>query len=150
MTTLLVGTLETELVQEINYNLIERVHVGAFIPYLYCHNAIADYFTFQLHGPDGLIFQKPFTISQLKTAIGTTSNYFHIYYPIIPTSPVQLENGQYSVKIIAGTNYIQNANSFLGWVKQHENIQNQMDYAPIDDNSNSYAIRYKCYKEGVL
>lgn len=150
MTTLLVGTLQDELIQEIKYNLQERIHVGAFIPYLYIHNASADFFTFELSNEDGILFQKNFTTNEMKLSISATDNYFHIYYPIIPTNPVQLEKGNYTAKITAGPNYIQNGSSFLGWVKQHENIQNEMDYIPFDDNSNSYNIRYKCYKEGVL
>ena len=91
MTTLLVGTLQDELIQEIKYNLEERIHVGAFIPYLYIHNASADFFTFELSNTDGVLFQKNFTVAEMKLSLGTSENYFHIYYPIIPTNPVQLE-----------------------------------------------------------
>lgn len=150
MTTLFVATLENELSQEIRYNLEERLHVGAFIPYLYFHNASVDFITFELSNTDGVLFQKNFTVSEVKASIGTTSNYFHVFYPIITVNPIQLEKGDYTIKLIAGTNYIQNGSSFIGWAKQFENIQNVMDYVPLDDNANSYAIRYKCYKEGVL
>ena len=150
MTTLFVATLEDELIQEIKYNLEERLHVGAFIPYLYVHNASADFFTFELSNTDGVLFEKNFTVSEMKESLGTTDNYFHVFYPIIPVNPIQLEKGEYSVRLIPGTNYTQDGSSFIGWIKQFENIQNEMDYVPLDDNSNSYAIRYKCYKEGIL
>jgi hypothetical protein len=149
VTTLVIEKLQTELFQEVRYNNSDRVHVGAFIPYLYLHNAQADYFTFELEKDSVVLFSKNFTVSEIKSALPTTDNYIHVFYPIIPSNPVQIESGLYKFKLIAGTNYINSPTSFIGWIKQHEDIQNQMDYIPVDDSQNSFSIRYKSYKEGI-
>lgn len=150
MTTLVVEPLINTLYQEIRYNLNERLHVGAFIPYLYLHNAQADYFTIELRKGLDLIYSKQFTVADIKASLSTLDNYIHVFYPVIPINPVQIEAGLYTLNLIAGPNYVSNSTSFMGWVKQHDDLQNEMEYIPTDDSQNSFSIRYKCYKEGVL
>lgn len=144
---LLVETLTNEFSQVINYEG-ERVSIGAFIPYLYCHNAVGT-FTFRVESNAGIIFSQQFSISDIKTSLNTANDYFHVFYPIIPINPVQLESGQYTFKLIAPMGYSPTQSSFIGWVKQHEDIQNSMDYTPASDSENTFAIRFKVYKEGI-
>jgi hypothetical protein len=149
VTTLLVETLNRELIQEIQYDLNERVHIAAFIPYLYIHNAAFDSITFELFNSGGdVLFSKETTLSEIKESIPTTDNYIHVFYPIIPTNPVQLEYGTYRLRMTA-TNYYPVSSSFIGWIKQFEDIQNEISYPVSGSNNNPLAIRYKLYKEGL-
>ena len=144
---LVVETLKDELYQDINYDG-ERVSIGAFIPYLYCHN-VSGTFTFEVESLTETILSQSFTISEIKTALNTTENYFHVYFPIMPVNPMQLESGAYRFKLIAPGGYSATQNSFIGWIQQHEDLQNVMDYEPSNDSENSFCIRFKVYKEGI-
>jgi hypothetical protein len=72
-----------------------------------------------------------------------------VFYPIIPDSPIKLEKGTYTLKLTA-SGYISNSSSFIGWLQQFEDVQNDMDYLPLFSNQNSLAFRLKIFKEGVL
>ena len=148
MSQLLVETLTTELSQEINYDSDERCSIACFIPYIYFHNAVGS-FTFEIESDYGVIFSKSFTAQDIKDSIPSTANYAHVFYPIIPTNPVQIERGSFTFRLIAGAGYSVTQSSFIGWIKQHEDIQNRMSYNPASDNENTFAIRFKMYKEGI-
>jgi len=90
-----------------------------------------------------------FTLSEVKTAIGTTSNYIHSFIPIMPLTPLKIEKGSYSLRLSA-SGYSPNASSFIGWIQQFEDVQNVMSYLPLDDSQNSLAFRVKEFKEGIL
>lgn len=145
MTTLLVDKLGTSLEQNITVTGTERVHIAAFIPYLYVFNIPAGTFTFQLIKSSVTIFSQSFTVADIKTSLGTTNNYMHCFYPIIPTSLVQMASGIYTVKI-SSSGYAATESSYLGWIRQHENIQNGLEYVPTSDRQNPLAIRIKTYK----
>lgn len=147
MSTLLIQKLETELAQELRYNLSDRCQIGAFIPYIYMHNAPSGTFTIDLlNSDDDVIMSKQFDCDDIKTALSSTDNYAHVFYPIIPTSPIQIEYGTYTIKLSASGYSPTNA-SYLGWIQQHENIQNIMDYVPSDDTKNSLALRIKKWRQ---
>lgn len=149
MTTLLVEPLNSELTQEMEYTLNERCHLGAIIPYLYLHNASADYFRVSLKKSGSTLFSKDFTVTEVKTSLSTSNNYAHVFYPIIPTNPVQIYSGTYTVHLEAGPNYNPTESSFIGWVRQFEDVQNEVNYTVTSDDSNPLALRLKIYKEGV-
>jgi len=149
MSTLVVETLIDSLTQDLEFKLNERVHIGSFIPYLYVHGYSSAVFNFTLSGSSGTVFSKNFTIQDIKDSLVTTDNYIIDLYPIIPTNPVQISKGAYSLTLSAISGYASGA-TFIGWVKQHENIQNTMDYLPLSDDQNSFTLRYKIYKEGIL
>lgn len=145
MSTLLVQRLETELTQELRYNLSDRCQIGALIPYLYMHNSPAGTFAIDLlNSDDEIIISQEFDCDDIKAALETSNNYAHVFYPIIPTNPIQIEYGLYTIKLSA-TGYTPSDSSYLGWIQQFENIQNVMDYVPVNDAQNSLAIRIKEY-----
>jgi len=148
LTTLVSQTLETELVQEIRFNLSTRLHLGAMIPYLFMFNSPDGVFTFNLLKGVQTIFSKSFTCADIRASLSTMDDYAHVFYPIIPDDLIQIENGLYTFKLTA-SGYTNTQASFLGWIQQHENIQNEMDYIPKNDEANSFAIRFKEYKEGI-
>ena len=148
MTTLVMDTLESTLSQSLSFKLNRRVQVGSLVPYLYVHNFTGSV-SLSLTGASGTLFSKTFSLADIKTSLGTTDNYHHVFYSVIPTNPTQLEKGEYTLTLAAGSGYSSTGISFIGWIKQHENIQNEMDYIPLSDIQNSYAVRFKEYKEGI-
>lgn len=149
MTTLLVQELKTELVQEFTLGLSDRYNIGSFIPYLYVHNAPAGTFTFTITKDSVDIFSQTFTSSDIKAAEGTVNNYLHVFYPIVPDTNVFMECGDFSAKLTA-SGYAYSSSSFLGWIQQHEDLNNILDYVPATDAENPLAMRIKIYKEGLL
>ena len=138
---LLSFTLKDELSQDVNYIGDERVSIGAFIPYIYCHNA-SGVFNFQLIRDNIVIFEQQFNAQDIKDEFGT---YTHVFYPIVPDINVVLEKGEYTFKLLPVSGYNPDYSSFIGWITQFEDIQNER----IDDNLQTLAIRFKCYKEGI-
>ncbi len=148
MTTLLGQTLYTELSQELNYSSRFRLHIGSIAPYILINNSPAGTFTLTMTGDNGVVFSKSFTCADVKTAIGTTDNYIHAFYPLVPTNPVQISKGSFTLTL-SSSGYTPTVSSFIAWVQQHEDIQNEMDYVPFDDTKNPLAVRFKSYKEGI-
>jgi hypothetical protein len=149
VSTLVCQTLNTELSQEINYNSSERLHIGCISPYLLLVNSPVGTFTLEMTGPNGVVFSKAFSSNDIKSSIGTVDDFAHVFYPVIPDYPIQIESGNYTIKLTA-SGYSASGTSFIGWIQQHENIQNEMTYIPVDDSQNSFSIRFKSYKEGSL
>jgi hypothetical protein len=149
VTTLLIETLQTELSQEIRLNGSERYSIGAIIPYIYMHNAPSGTFTLSLVSVSTTIFSQSFTSSSIKLSIPTASNYAHVFYPIVPNNPIQLDSGTYTVKITS-SGYSPTSVSFLALIRQHEDLNNKLDYIPASDDENPLAIRLKIYKRGEL
>jgi len=145
MTTLLVDNLVVSLQQTIDVTSSERIHVAAFYPYLYVYNMPSGTFTFELIKSSVTVFSQTFTSVDIQTSLGTANSYMHCFYPIIPTSLVQMEEGTYTVKITS-SGYTATEASYLGWIRQHENIQNGINYTPSSDRQNPLAIRIKLYK----
>lgn len=145
MSILLVETLQTELVQDIDYEGETRVEIASFIPYIYFHNVTGAVFTFEIERDSEIIFSQDFTSEEIRLATG---NYAHVFFPIIPINPVQIEAGSYKFRIKAKSGYLA-GEQFIGWIKQYVDVQNEMSYTPTDDSQNTFAIRFKKYREGI-
>lgn len=150
MTTLVSRALDDELTQKIKFKLNGRCHLAAMIPYFLIFNAPAGVFTFELYSEDQAetIYSRDFTATDILEALETNDVYAHVFYPVIPENPVQIEKGLYTMKLTA-TGYTKSESSFIGWIQQFEDVQNEMEYVPFDDSQNPLATRYKHYKEGV-
>jgi membrane-bound metal-dependent hydrolase YbcI (DUF457 family) len=149
MTTLVVHELVTELAQEFTLNLARRYDVAAFYPYLYMHNAPAGTFTFSILQGVTTIFSKAFTSADIKSALSTANNYAHVFYPVIPSDPLLLNSGDYTAKITA-SGYTFSVSSFLGWIQQHEDLNNELDYTPANDIENPLSMRIKETRKALL
>ena len=149
MTTLLIETLQTELSQDIRLSGKERYSIGAIIPYIYMHNSPPGLFTLSLLSASTTVFSQSFTSEDIKLSIPTVNNYAHVFYPVVPTNPIQLDSGTYTVKITSSA-YSPTSVSFLALIRQHEDLNNKLDYIPASDDENPLAIRLKIYKRGEL
>lgn len=148
MTTLVVEPLKDELSQTIKYKLDYRSQLAGIYPYLYMHNAPAGVFTFSIIRDGQIIYTELFTSSNIKSKLGTIHNYAHVFYPSVPPAPVMLEKGEYTLRITA-TAYVYDTSSFLGWVRQHEDLNNEIE-SVAENNANPLAYRYKTYKASHL
>lgn len=149
MTTLLVETLINELEQVVNLKINERYSIAGIYPYIYLHNSPPGTFTFEIiNSNEEAVFSRDFTSSDIKDSLDTTDDYAHVFFPIVPGSPLQLDAGQYTLKL-SGSGYSANMSSFLGWCRQFEDLNNILDYEPMDDGQNPLAVRLKVYKRGI-
>lgn len=147
MTSLIIETLRNELVQEVSFKLNRRYQIASIAPYLYMHNNPDGIFTLTLMKGEEVVHAFSFTSEDIKNGLNTPNNYAHLFFPLIPSTPLLLEKGNY--KFILGANGLYHATSmgFLAWVKQHENLNNDVDYV-LDGHSNlPLALRIKEYVE---
>ena len=145
MSTLLVDQLKTELTHEIRLTSLSRVHISALYPYLFLYNSPVGTFTLSILKDAVTIFSQSFDSAAIKISMATTDDYAHVFYPVIPPNPLPIEAGLYTIKLSA-TGYNPSESSYLGWIKQHENVQNNLEYTPVNDTYNPYAIRIKVFK----
>lgn len=152
MTTLLVKRLFQDFALEHTFNLKSqsRYHVQSVAPYIYMHNAPAGTFTMSIYdvSDDALVFAQEFDSNDIKAAISTVNNYAHVFYPVIPESKLKLNAGTYRAELTS-TDYTYQTDSFLGWIQQHEDLNNELDYTPSNDLENPLAMRIKVLKEGI-
>ena len=152
MTTLLAKRLFNGFALEHTFNLKSqsRYHIQSIAPYIYMHNAPAGTFTMSIYdvSDESQVFTQSFTSSAIKAALSTSNNYAHAFYPIIPNTKLKLGAGTYRAELTS-SGYTYGAESFLGWVQQHEDLNNELDYTPANDLENPLALRIKELKEGI-
>jgi hypothetical protein len=148
VTKLVVEPLKTELEQEFNFKLEGRCILAAIAPYLYMHNSPAGTFQFSVYKADDLVFMKEFTSAEIKAALQTTDGYVHSFHPMIPINPVFFTKGTYRANL-AAIGYTFSDDSYLGWVRQHENVQDELEYTPSNNMHNPLAMRRKILKRGI-
>jgi len=147
MTTLLIETLYDQLEQEFTLSNEERYSIGCISPYLYMHNAPAGTFTLSIISGATTVFSQSFTSNDIKTATYLTDDYAHVFFPIVPVNPLQLDAGTYKIRLSA-SGYTATG-SFMGWIRQHEYLNNIITYTPEADDHNPLAFRIKVYKRGT-
>lgn len=149
MSTLLVQPLVSELSQVYEFTEDKRQEIGAIIPYLYVHNAPSGTFTLSLIKNAETVFSKTFTSQDVLDSIETLNDYARVFFPIVPLVHIQLERGEFTIKL-SSSGYTHTPSSFLGWIQQHEDLNNELSYTPSGDDQNPLALRLKIYKEGIL
>jgi hypothetical protein len=141
---LVFDVLKNQLTQELTLETAGRIQIAAFVPYLIASNLDLGLFRFTVTKNSVEIFNKTFSPDDLMASFDET--YAHIYYPIIPDGPLPMESGVYQFNLSVVGGYAATANSFLGWVKQHEDIQTPFSYPVIGDAKKPYTIRIKEYR----
>lgn len=144
MTTLVNTILETELTQNVTYNNTVRLSIAAFYPYLLMVNSPSGTFTFSLLKGVQTLYSKSFTSADIKASLDTTDNYAHVFFPIIPENPIQIESGVYTFKLQA-SGYTVNTSSYLAWVQQYENIQTELENEIENFTELPFSVRIKSY-----
>ena len=142
MTTLVINELSTTLEQSIRLSKSVRYQVAAILPYIYMHNSPAGTFTISVLRGVTVVGAKTFTSDEIKAELNTTVNFAHVFHPVIFDSPFFLDAGVYTIKL-SHSGYSRTSSSFIGWIQQHENLNNQLDYIPNNDSEKPLAIRLK-------
>lgn len=143
MSTLLAIELLTELETEIRLTQTGRIHLAGVYPYLLKFGNPSGSFTVSLIRGATTLFSKTFLASDISSVA-----YAHTFHPIIPDNPIQIEAGLYKIKLTA-TGYTFSSSDYIGWIQQHENLQNTPEYTPANDTQNPLSVRLKIYKEGI-
>jgi hypothetical protein len=134
VTKLLVEELISYIEQEFVLSDRRIHHIKSIRPYLYVHNNPMGTFLFEIKKGNTTLFSKSFTSSDLYNALNTTNKYAHLVYDI-PINKLPLKNGTYKLKL-SSSGYLFSGNSFLGWVKEYENLKNPATTAVPNDASN--------------
>lgn len=147
MTTLIVDNFAEDETKEQGFTVStrKRLSFGCISPYIYLHNNPAGNFTLELLKDADIILTNTFTSSDIKSALETSLNYSHVFYPVIPLTMIQLSEGDYTLKISC-SGYSPSSLSYIGWIRQFEDLNNEISYVPSSDFENPLAFRLKDYK----
>ncbi len=135
MTKLVVDELHSTLSQTFTVYKNERLTIEAIRPYIYMHNAPAGTFTIAVKSGGTELFSKTFTSVEIKSDLSTANNYIHIWKTLVFASPAQIENGEYELEL-SSAGYTYSDSSYLGWVREHENLTNEISGTPVSDIEN--------------
>jgi hypothetical protein len=128
MTTLIVKTLETEIVQPFTLTN-RRYQVAGVKSYLYVHNYPDGDFTFTILKDSVPLISKTFNINEVYDSLPSMDEFMHLFYPVnFDNGLCILSDGEYELKLTA-SGYTFSDNSYLGWVKEYESI-----YVPFSEN----------------
>jgi hypothetical protein len=144
---LVAQTLSGSLEQRVMLRHTKRYVIGSIIPYLLMVNAPSGNFVFKVLKDSLEIFSHTFPSANNKTSLGITDNFAHVYFPIVPDD-LQLEQGEYVFRL--ESDYSPTFTSFLAWIQQHEDIQNEIDYTPSGDQENPLTVRLKILRKGII
>jgi hypothetical protein len=150
VTKLLVETLVTgaTMSQEIRFDRVDRYNIASIAPYLYISNFPGGTFTLTLSNLSGDLFSKSFTSDDIRTSLNTVNNFAHVFYPVIPQNLLILESGTYTLKLTSDS-YYNTSSSYIGWIRQHEDLNNILDYEALSDDKNPLATRIKTLDKGI-
>lgn len=150
MTTILTTPLRDQpLKQTVRINSEIRQIIACISPYLLFNGDPSGTILFKIKKNAITVFSHTIDLSTIKTMVGTANGYIHLFYPVIPFTPLLLEKGLYDLVLEAGT-YAYSNSSFVGWNTQHEDVQIPMEYVPTDDSENPLTVRVKVIKEGLI
>lgn len=145
MTTLVVHDLDTYASQSFVVQNGNRLVIESVRPYLYFHNAPAGTFTLSLYSGATLLDSADITFAEVQTALATTDNYIHAYCRFeFENNPV-LPPGSYELKLTA-SGYTRTNASYAGWVALHEDLINDISYAPANDSENPLTFQLWGYR----
>ena len=141
---LVVEELRNELNQDFVLTSQKNYEIYAIKIYLFANNASSIVGNFRLGIYDGLqeVAFKTFDISDIVSQSNIQEEYFHSWYPIFFDNPVILQKGSYNFKLTS-TGYSYASNSFIGWIREHENLKVPITYEP--KNSLQNPLSYEVY-----
>ena len=121
MTKLVVEELRTTLSQSFTLELSRRYHIYAIKPHVYLHNSPAGTFTFTIKSGSTSLASSSFTSQDCKDDLSTANDYIRINKALILSQPLSIDGGTYTLEL-SSSGYTYTSSSFIGWVKEHENI----------------------------
>lgn len=151
MTTLVTEELKTTLTQTITLAKDKTYHIKGIKPKLLVYSAPAGTFTYKIkQGGTTLATSNTFTSSECQTELSTSDNYMWLNKQINFPALIALKKGTYDIEL-SSVGYTYSGNSFLGWVKSHENIFNERTDAYADYTSNPLDVLiYERVREDLI
>lgn len=140
MTSLVVEELETTLTQSFSIYVDKRITLAGLRPYIYMHNEPTGTFTFTLKRGGVSIASDSFTSADIKSDLSTSDNYVHIWKFLEFSEVVQLERGDYTLEL-SHSGYTFAESGYLGWIKEHENLTNEVSGSPLTNFNNPMAFQ---------
>jgi len=140
VTKLVIDELHSTLSQTFTLYKNGRSTIEAIRPYIYMHNAPAGIFTLSIKSGGTALISKTFTSAEIKTDLSTTDNYAHLWKAIVFDNPSQFENGEYELEL-SSSGYTYSDSSHLGWIREHENLINEISGTPVSDIENPRAFQ---------
>jgi hypothetical protein len=132
---LLVDELTDSLEQVFNLTDNRTHHLKAIRPYLYVHNNPSGTFTLEVLSGSNVLDSVSFTSYDLYNSLNTEDLYAHLLYRVDLNKTLPLKKGTYKLKL-SSSGYIYSDSSFLGWVKEHENLKGEVNGVPSSDSQN--------------
>jgi len=143
MSYLVIEYLETTLEQSFQVN--ERIQVSAIRPWLYLHNDPAGTFKFAIKQNGNEIGSKELTISEIKTLAGLSDNEYHHGFIKFDFNAILNIDTSYQIEL-SSSGYVYDPNSYIGWVKPHENLLNSFDDVISYDDQKPLGVQMWGYK----
>jgi hypothetical protein len=88
------------------------------------------------------IFSKSFTAADIRTSLSTSDDFIHVFYPVIPTSDVYIEAGDYQL-LLTKSGYTYADSNYLGWCRNFETQDYIDDQQLFKDQTNALETRFK-------
>lgn len=145
MTTLVVDELKTTLTQTINLNKVRRYNIAAVRPLIYMENAPSGTFTLSIKSGATTLASKSFTSADIKADLGTSDNFAYLWKNVTFDIPVKLNNGAYTLEL-SSSGYSYSSSSYIGWIKEFENIFNEINGTPQDYSENPFSYQLFEYR----
>lgn len=140
MTQLLVEELKTTLSQDFQLTTDRRMTLSGIRLNLYMHNSPTGTFTVTLKTSANTLATQTFTSADLKTALSTSDNFLHIWKSFEFTNPIQLSKGTHTIQL-SSSGYTFAESGYLGWIKPHEDLFNDLTSTITDDLNNPLGYR---------
>ena len=140
MTTLVLEELKSTLQQTVNLTLNRRYNIEAVRPLLYMHNAPAGTFTLSIKSGVNTLTSKSFTSADIKSDLSTVNNYAYLWKNLTFSEIALLKNGSYILEL-SSSGYTFSSSSYIGWIKEHENLFNETSGTPLTDLDNPFSYQ---------
>lgn len=137
MSKIVVDELINTLTQSITLNQDRIMHIEALKIRLYMYNAPSGTFTLSVKLGATTLSSQSFTSADIKSDLSTSNNYALIDKLLLFDLP--LKKGTYSLELSA-SGYTYSQNSFISWVKSHENIFNEQSSVADSFLSNPFDV----------
>jgi len=145
---LVVNELESSLTVDVVFDGTNS-EVHAIRPYLYVHNSPAGSLKVSLMDSAGTttIASKEMTIAALIAGLNSFSNYYHGYVLFELDNTAFIADGNYKIKLEGTNGYSFDEADYIGWISEHEDRKNDMNFTPAGDDENSFSYEVWSYKE---
>ena len=144
MSYLVLDPLEAAALTQ-TFQVEERIQVEAVRPWLYFHNDPSGTFTVSIRYNGNVIGSKSFTMEEIKTLAGWGDNEYHHGFIKFDFGGILNPTVDYQIEL-SSSGYTYDPNSYIGWVKPHENLINTLTDTVTYADENPFGFQLWGYK----